>query len=51
MEKNLKKNLCMYVYIHIYKLNHFAVPLKLTQHCELIIIQHKTETAVGTESV
>ena len=34
MEKNLKK----YVYIHIYKLNHFALHLKLTQHCKSTIL-------------
>ena len=32
MEKNLKKNI--YMYIHI-QLNHFAVYLKLTQHYKL----------------
>ena len=30
----------IYIYIHIYiKLNHFAVHLKLTQHCKSTILQ------------
>ena len=37
MEKNLKN-----IHIHInVKLNHFAVNLKLAQHCESIIFQFK----------
>ena len=32
MEKNLKKN--TYIFIYIY-MNHFAVYFKLTQHCKL----------------
>ena len=43
MEGNLKKkNTYVCVYIHIYKyikLIHFAVLLKLTQHCKSIILQ------------
>ena len=34
MEKNLKKNIYIYVY-------YFAVHLKLTQHCKLAILQLK----------
>ena len=30
----------MYIYIYI-KLNHFAVYLKLTQHCKSTILQYK----------
>ena len=30
-----------HIYIFIYKLNHFAVHLKLTQHCESSILQFK----------
>ena len=48
MEKNLKKNIYthiytyIYIYIYIYiKLNHFAVHLKLTQHCKSTILQYK----------
>ena len=37
MEENLKY---IYLYIHIY-LNHFAVHLKLTQHCKFTILQLK----------
>ena len=47
MENNLKK---MYIYIYIYahthiciKLNHFAVHLKLTQHCKPTILQLKKQ--------
>ena len=45
MEKNTKKNVCMYVYIdiythtHTYKLNHFVVQQKLTRHCKSTILQ------------
>ena len=35
-EKNVKKNIYIYV-----KLSPFAVHLKLTQHCELTILQLK----------
>ena len=35
MEKNMKKN---YIYIYIYKLNHSAVHLKLTQHFKSAIL-------------
>ena len=38
MENNLKKNIYIYIYVYIYiRLNHFAVYLKLTQHCKLTI--------------
>ena len=46
-EENVKKeyayvliciSICIYIYI---KLNHFAVHLKLTQHCILTIFQKK----------
>ena len=52
MEKNLKKNVCvcvciyiykyiyMYIYIYIY-ISHFAVYVKLTQHCKSTILQLK----------
>ena len=40
MEKNLKKSGCVCVYIYI-KRNHFAVHLKLTQHCKSTILQYK----------
>ena len=36
MEKNLKKNTYIYV-----SLNHFAVHLKLAQHCKLTTLQFK----------
>ena len=43
MEKNVKKNTNIYVYIYVYKnahthtyiYTHFAVYLKLTQHCTI----------------
>ena len=38
MEKNLKMNMCVYVY-----LNHRAVHMKLTQHCKSTILQLKTQ--------
>ena len=40
MENNLKKNIYIYIY-----LNHFAVLLKLTQHCKLTIFQFRKATA------
>lgn len=36
-EKNLKKNVYMYIYVHI-KLNLFAIHLKIVQHCKITII-------------
>ena len=40
MEKNMKKNVHIYVYIQIdIYLNHFATYQKLTQHCKPIILQ------------
>ena len=33
--KNMKKNVCIYVY----KLNHFSVHQKLIQHCKSTILQ------------
>ena len=39
MEKNLKKNM----YIIYLSMNHFAVYLKLTQHCKLTILQLKKD--------
>ena len=42
MEKNMKKNVCVYTYIYILKKpNHFAVHLKLIQHCKSTILQLK----------
>ena len=39
MEKNLKKYICVCVRVCVYKnLNHFAVHMKLTQHCKLTIL-------------
>ena len=35
MEKNMKKN------IYIYILNHFAIHLKLTQYCKSTIVENK----------
>ena len=44
MEKNMKKNVCVYTYIYILKKpNHFAVHLKLTQYCKSTILQLKTK--------
>ena len=40
MEKNMKRKVCV-CYIYIYKLNHFDVYWKLTQHCRSSIIQFK----------
>ena len=41
MGKELEKEY-MYIFIYIYMyLNHFAVHLKLTQHCKLAILQLK----------
>ena len=37
MEKNLKNN----IHTHEKKLNHFAVHLKITQHCELTMLSCK----------
>ena len=42
IEKNLKKNVCVYIC-----LNHFAVHLKLTQHCKSIIFQYFLEIYNG----
>ena len=39
-ENNLKKNLYIYVYTYIH-ITHFAIHLKLTQHCKLTILQSK----------
>ena len=39
MEKSLKKNIYTYIYIDIC-LNHFAVHLKLTQHCKSPILHY-----------
>ena len=36
MEKNMKKNIYIYIY-----LNHFAVLQKLTQHCKSMILLFK----------
>ena len=41
--------MCVYIYIYIYtyiyvKLNHFAVHLKLTQHCKSM--KERKETAI-----
>ena len=38
MEKNLKKCVCVCVCIY---LDHFAVHLKLAQHCKLTVLQFK----------
>ena len=45
MEKNLKK--CIFLYIF---LNHFAVHLKLTQHCKSTILQFKKRRRGGFSS-
>ena len=37
---NLKKNMCVCVCVCVYKLNHFAVHLKLT-HCKSTILHLK----------
>ena len=43
----MKKNIYIYIYIYIYiKLNHFAVDLKLTQHCKSTILQLKIKKMV-----
>ena len=34
MEKNLKKNIYVCVYVYLFILNHFAAHLKLTQYCK-----------------
>ena len=42
MEKNLRKNIYIYIFFYIYlSLNHFAVHQKLTQYCESTIFQLK----------
>ena len=46
MEKTLKKD----IYIYIYKLNHFAVQLKLIQHCKSITLQLKKLNCKGWNS-
>ena len=38
MEKNLKKNIYICVYIYM---NHFAVHWKLTQYCKSALLQYK----------
>ena len=52
MEKNLKKK--MYVYAHPHphaELNHFAVRLKLTQHCMSTALQLKKTHSSGVPAV
>ena len=45
MEENVKKE---YIYLYVYiQLNHFAVCLKLTQHCKSIIFQYFLEIYHG----
>lgn len=34
----------MFIFIYIKSLNHFAIPLKLTQHCEPTILQFEKIT-------
>ena len=49
MEKNLKRDVYVYIYILYIKyiiyieLNYFVVHLRLTQHCKLIILQKMTQ--------
>ena len=33
----------MFIFIYIKSLNHFAIPLKLTQHCEPTILKKEKE--------
>ena len=40
--------MCMYIYIW---LNHFAVYLKLTQHCKLTILQLRKRKNTAFESI
>ena len=38
-----------YIYIYIYiKLNHFAVHVKVTQHCKSTILQYKIKKFLNT---
>ena len=41
MEKNLEKNIYVYICEYIDKLNHFPVYQKQTQHCQSTILQLK----------
>ena len=38
MENNIKKDICVYVYICIYMINHFAVQQKLAKYCKSTIL-------------
>ena len=53
MEKNLEKDkcvcVCIYIYIYTY-MNHFAVHLRLTQHCKSTVLQLKKKTS-DTENI